>query len=230
MTGQAHRLQEFYKTCKPNDADIADAKRWFQRLQERQEQIRRTREARADRPKRALLEQELEFLGIDDSAGRLATALAFYSRDAIVNGLAIFRAKQQLGTLPPGADPGRYLGGIIRNVDEEAELQLLSEYFVRNRERLRDFSLQALMRESARIQHLPHEQQVQTTLQRALQAGIAIDYNFWAAKCAEALAALSAESRMEAYRTAARQISVSYQCKRERKQTLLARIATAVIA
>jgi len=97
---------ETYANASPTPEAVQEARDWFDELQRRQEQARLTREARLDPVRRELLQVGLAELGIPDEEHRLEVALAGYSRDAIARGLATFRAKQELGTLPPDAEPG----------------------------------------------------------------------------------------------------------------------------
>jgi len=220
---------QFYQEAQPTAAETEDAKQWIQKLKRRQEQLRLTREARADQAKLELLRRKLGDLFISDPGGRLALSLAYYSRDAIINGLAIFQAKKALGKLPSNADHGRYLGGIIRNADNQAELELCTEYFIKNRELLRDLSLRSLMQDAAQLQcSLPPQLQVRAFVDRALDTKLAIDYHFWAVKSAQALAELpTSDHRLEVYQTAARRIAATFKADYQRKQALLARLAKA---
>lgn len=98
---------QFYAWAQANltPEQVQAAREWFAELQRRQDRFRRTREARRDPVRIQLLAQGLAELGIPDENRRLAIALAYYSRDAIIRGLATFAAKKEKGTLPEGADP-----------------------------------------------------------------------------------------------------------------------------
>ena len=116
----------FAPTVTPEE--IESARAWIAELQRRQEQMRRTREARLDPVRIQILKDGLAALGIANENDRLSTALACYAREAIGDGLATFRAKMELGTL--SAEPskyGRYLGGTIRQLNIRMELELKSQ-------------------------------------------------------------------------------------------------------
>ena len=68
---------------------------------------------------------------------------------------------------------------------------------------------------------------MQAFVDRALDAKSAMDYHFWALKCAEVLDQLPQARRLEVYRAAARRIGVTFKAERQRKQALLARLAKA---
>ncbi|MDI1289398.1 MAG: hypothetical protein PSX37_05530, partial [bacterium] len=105
---------ESYLKARPTPQEMHELRVWFEEHERRQDRARQTREARLDPVRLELLTRGLAELGIPDPERRLTLALAGYAREAIIQGLAIFRAKQTLGTLPADADAGRYLGGIIR--------------------------------------------------------------------------------------------------------------------
>ncbi len=130
-----------YANSRPTPAETREALEWIQELHRRQERARLTRVARRDPVRLQMLDEGLVQLGIPDPARRLAVALAYYSRDAIARGLATFRTKLSLGTIPSDADPGRYLGGITRRLHTRLELDLCSDHLLKQRIRLRDIAL-----------------------------------------------------------------------------------------
>lgn len=217
-----------YKSARPTPEQVQEARLWIQELHRRQERMRQTREARADPAKRQLLSHALTALGLDDSDGRLAFKLAYYSRDAIVNGLAIFQAKIAAGTLAEEQRTGAYLGGIIRNEHDRAELLLCSENFVRVRRQLNDLTLRPVIAEAAAMQHLPISMQARGYVDRALAAPWAVDYHFWAVTAADALLSLPASERPNTYGYIARRIAATFAAPASRRQELLARLARSI--
>jgi hypothetical protein len=218
---------QYYQDSTPTAEQVETATQWFQELRRRQQLFRKTKAERADQAKLALLRQGLAELGIQDDDGRLAVNLAYYSRDSIVNGLAIFEAKRRLGTLPPKVDEPRYLGGIIRNEDTRAELELEAELFLRNRQRLRDLSLAVLDAKAALSEGHSPQARFRIFLERALKAERAIDYHFWAAKTLEILTAFDARLQSAAYDYATRRISTAFHASRDRRISLLSRLSSA---
>lgn len=215
---------DHYLGSKPSPEQEAEARRYIEEQRRKQEAMRRTREERADPVKLEFLKQTLLDLGIDDPGHRLALDLAYYPRDSIVDGIGIFQAKSQLGTVPSDADPGRYLRGIIRNAYDEAELSLAAELHLQNRLYLRDLSLRGLVAQDEEIRQRcsTAQQQLWASVDRALAAPATIDYHFWAMRSAELL---SGAPSAELYRGAAKRIAASYRTERLRKQSLLARLA-----
>jgi hypothetical protein len=221
-----------YANAKPTPEEIERARAWFRELQRRQERARLTREARRDPVRRELLRKGLEELGIPDPGGRLAVSLACYSRDAIVRGLAIFRAKLELGTVPAEeADYGRYLGGIIRHQDTRMELELTSQYLLEQRLRLQDLSLRPLQRTADQIRATtPQSELPQAFLDHALKAEFAVDFRFWGQAAASALLELPHAWRGTLYTFLSRRIAGTFKTDYKRRQDLLDWLATTVAA
>jgi transposase InsO family protein len=218
---------DYYLAANPTPEEIAEARRYIEEQRRKQEAMRRTREERADPIKLEFLKQTLSDLNIADPNHRLAIDLAYFSRDSIVDGVGIFQAKRKLGTIPDGADPGRYLRGIIQKAYDQAEAILSGEFHIENRQRLRDLTLRGLnvQVQEIRRQFSQTEQLLPAFIDRALVAPSTIDYHFWAIQCAETLSALPIEMRPTLYRGATRRIAATYRADRSRKQSLLARLA-----
>jgi transposase InsO family protein len=218
---------DYYFAAHPTPEEIAEARRYIGEQRRKQEAMRRTREERADPIKLEFLKQALSDLNIADPKHRLAIDLAYYSRDSIVDGVGIFQAKRRLGTIPDGADPGRYLRGIIQKAYDQAELSLSAEFHIKNRLLMRDLSLHGLTIQAQEVQRRFQEpgQQLRAFIDRALAAPYTVDYHFWVLRCHEALSAVPIEMRTNLYQGAARRIAASYRADRSRKQSLLARLA-----
>jgi hypothetical protein len=220
---------EAYANARPTPEEIQKALDWFRELQQRQERARATQEARRDPVRIALLNEGLAELGITDSEHRLAVALAYYAREAIARGLATFRSKQELGTLPPDADHGRYLGGIIRQLHTRLELELISTHLMKQRLRLRDLTLAPLERTARqlRAEVLPSALP-QTFIDRALEAHCAVDFRYWGQAAADELWALPAGQRDLLYTSLCRRIAASFKTDRELREDLIDTLAEAV--
>lgn len=220
---------QVYAEARPTQEDIREALDWFQELARRQDRARLTREARRDPVRIGLLTRGLAELGIPDPGQRLATDLAIYAREAIARGLATFRAKQDRGTLPPDADPGRYLGGIIRHLHTRLELETTSRHLLAQRIRLGDLTLEPLKRAAERLRdETPLAERPQAFLDCALQAVYAIDFNFWGEAAADALKALPASQRSDLYPHLCRQAASTFKADRERRADLIDRMAEVV--
>lgn len=223
---------EAYANAKPTPEEIEEARKWFRELQRRQERARLTREARRDPVRIRLLMQGLAELGIPDPDQRLTISLAYYAREAIARGLATFRAKQDLGTLPAdAADHGSYLGGIIRNLHTRLELERFSVHAMEQRIRLHDFTLAPLeraareLRSEVSLPALP-----QAFVDRALAATCAVDFRFWTRAAAEALSALPAGQGAALYQPLCRRIAASFKTDRKRREDLIDQLAEVLAA
>lgn len=219
---------EYYRDQLPTEEEKAEARRWITELQRRQQEMRRTREQRADPEKLAFLEEALLAFRIPDPNNHQAVNLAYYSREAILTGVSTFQAMLQAGTVPDGADPARYLGGIIRNLQEELDLSLTTEFQLKNRARFRDICLRSLSRRDEEIlrQLHPPDRLLSILVDQALSAPCAIDFHFWSARCAEVLAA--EPGRTDLYRCATRRIAAAYRADSHRKRALHNRLSAAL--
>jgi len=218
-----------YTNSRPTPEQLAEARAAFIELLRREEQARMTGNARRDPVRLELLERGLADLNISDPEGRLARCLAYYAREAIVRGLATFQAKQQLGILPPRADHGRYLGGIIRNHHEKLELEFTSAYLLKQRLRLNDISLRPLqraaleMRTETKPEHLP-----KAFVDRALAATWDVDFRYWSGAAKEAVSSLPVPARNALYPWLCRRVAASLKTDRDRRERLLDFLATGV--
>ena len=130
-----------------------------------------------------------------------------------------------LGKLPPGVDEPRYLGGIIRQEDIRAEVELTGELLLQRRLLLRDISLRLLTAKASLSRNYPPEARFRIFLERALKAAPTIDSQFWSVQLINILGNLPSERRAEVYRSAARRISTAFHADRDRRLTLLRKLA-----
>jgi len=220
---------ELYATVQPTPEEIQQALDWYRKLARRQEKARLTREARRDPVRLELLRIGLEELGISDPERQIAVRLAGYSREAIARGLATFRAKQDMETIPTDAEPARYLGGIIRQLNTRMELEQTSAYLLEQRIRLNDLTMAPLRSEAEQLRSsvaacdLP-----QSFLDRALGVTYAVDFQFWAKASAGALSALPETQRQAYYKSLCRRAAASFKTERGRREDLIDRLAEAV--
>jgi hypothetical protein len=145
----------------------------------KQQLARETRAARVDPEVRALLDDAFARLSLLDPERRVRDAMACYPRDAMVDALAVFEAKQQRGTLPDGAD-SRYLLGIARNLDHVHEADAITQALLRQRVEARDHFLAALLRERERIvTETDLNTRLDELVQRLVAADRELDRLFW---------------------------------------------------
>jgi hypothetical protein len=219
---------EAYANAHPTPKQVDEAYKWFQELQRREERARSTREARRDPVRLELLVRGLAELGIEDPEQRLAVSLAYYCRDAIVRGLATFAAKQHLGKIPTDADHGRYLGGIIRKLDERLELEETSRRLLEQRIRLGDITLRFLENAAAQLRTVtPPSEIPKAIVDRALGATYTVDFHFWASYASEVLAGRPHPQRAILYQSLTRRIAASFKTDRDRRDALIDRLAEA---
>ncbi len=163
----------------PTDEQIEAARRDLRELAARQERARRTLEARRRPEVLALLDDYFTRLGLLDPERHFRIVIAGYPLDAIVDGVAIFEAKQRANTLPDGAD-ARYLLGIVKNVTAMTELEILAVTLYRARVEARDFLLRKLAeRRDAELANASVDQTVAHCVDEALVTDSELERTFW---------------------------------------------------
>lgn len=171
---------ELYAEHEPSDQEIENARRELRELVARQERARRTLAARRRPEVLALLDAEFHRLALLDPERHLRVAIARYPLDAILAGLAVFRAKRDARTLPDGAD-ARYLLGIVKNVAEKTEGELFAEHLWDLRSQMRDLRIAALQAERDELcKRHDVAQTIATCVDRALEAAKdSLTRSFW---------------------------------------------------
>jgi hypothetical protein len=171
------RVELYAQDATPEEREAARAS--LHERMRKQRLARETRAARVDPEVRALLDETFARLSLLDPERRVRDAIACYPRDAMVDAIAIFEAKQQRGTLPDGAD-SRYLLGIARNLDHEHEADAITQALLRRRVEARDHFLAALLRERDRIlTEADLDSRLDAIAQRLVAAGRELDRLFW---------------------------------------------------
>ena len=217
---------EAYLSSKPTPDQLAEAKRWILELRRREELAQRTRRERADPVRLQLLRENLLALGIDDPEDRLATYLAAHSKSAILESLATFRAKLKLGTVPQNADHGRYLAGIIRNLNARDEDRLVAKYLLELRLRDRELSLRPLQRQAERLRAtVAHSGLPERLVEYAIAAEPKVDFRFWATKVYEALFACESDLKSGIYRRLTAKVAVSFHLPLDRRRELISMLS-----
>jgi hypothetical protein len=192
----------------PTPEVVERARRDLQALLERQRKARETLAARQDPVVRERIAAALERLALADPRGTYLTAIARYPLDSVVDGIAIYEAKQRRGTLPDGVDV-RYLLGIVRNVAHERESWELAEALWAERTAARDSVATYLERQRAAVVAALDAPQnlVAAYIERALLPAGRLERFFWLAATAE----LITQHRPEGlYRAATRRIAAAY--------------------
>lgn len=213
----------------PTEEQTEAAKQWILELRRREEVARNTRLRRTDPVRRELLRRELRRLGIDDPKGKVALSLAGYSMDAILAGIAIFEAKLQRGTLPQDCLPDRYLGGIIRNVEEREFLERMGRRLLELRLDVSDSQLAPFRAQAADIDagaHGPAERARQF-VQRALQADSTMEFRFWSSRALDAIAVVPPSETAALCIHLRRMIAASFRVDIRRRERFLADLMAA---
>ena len=218
-----------YKDSKPTPEELKVALGWIQELFKRQERARLTREARLDPVRIQLLTLGLAELEIPDPDQSLTLALASFSREAIVRGLAIFNAKKEGETLRSVDDHGRYLGGIIRQLDIQLELEHTADHLLAQRIRLRDLTLEPLQRAAEQLRaKISASALPKAFVDHALEADSEVGFRLWLKQAGNALSELPTDQRQALYKPLTRRIAASFKTERRRRADLIDRMAHVV--
>jgi len=201
---------ELYGAEKPTPEQIQQARAALEERLRRQEAARRTLQARQDPEVRKLLAAAFACLGFADPAGHLLDAIARYPLVLVINGIAIFESKRAAKTLPPGVD-ARYLLGIVRNLSQEREAELISESMLRQRLELRDALFGPLAkRQNTLLVENPEAPVLLTKLvDEAIAATRYIDRLFWLCAVGDLFAKTPEAARPDLYRLAARRFNTA---------------------
>ena len=203
----------------PTDEQIAAARRALEERRRRQDLARQTLEARQRPDVRAFLDAAFERLELLDPERHVRLAISRYPLDPIIAGVAIFETKQRTGSLPDGVD-ARYLLGIVRNVHEQREGELIAEALLHLRRQARDIALERLTHERDALFAAAHLESdaLPSLIDRALLAERALDRAFWLDALASFVADARPDERDARYREAARTIHATFRADPRRRQ------------
>jgi len=129
---------------KPTPEQLARARASLEERLRRQLAARLTEQARLNPVVRQVLAAAFSRLALSDVDGKLQDAIARYPLSPVVDGIAIFEGKRAAGSLSPGVD-ARYLLGIVRNLAQQRESELISEAMLRARLSAQDAILAPLV-------------------------------------------------------------------------------------
>lgn len=194
----------------PTKEQLEQAERELGEIAERQERARRTLQARRRPEVLAFLDDCFARLGLLDPERHVRVAIAGYPTDAIADGVYIFEAKQRAKTLPDGAD-ARYLLGIVRNVAEKTEGEILAELLYTGRMELRDRFLAPLRAEREALRSDPDALRVLLVcVEKALDTPSNLERTFWLDTIVETLREHTADERKHHFVHAARLIEATF--------------------
>jgi hypothetical protein len=215
--GGASRAQLY--AIEPTAEQITAARSALEERRRRQELARQTLEARQRPDVRAFLDAAFERLELLDPERHVRLAIARYPLDAIIAGVAIFESKQRTGSLPDDVD-ARYLLGIVRNVHEQREGELVADALLRLRRQAGDLALERLVREHEALQspQRPAREVLDVLVDRALLCERALDRRFWLDALAGFVATAPDDERDARYRAAARCINATFRAEPRRRE------------
>lgn len=195
---------------KPTVEQIDEARKALRETLARQELARRTLEARRRPDILALLDQAFAGLELLDPQRHIRLAIAGYPRDAIVSGIAIYRAKKCANTLPEGVD-ARYLLGIVKNVSAKTEGEFLAEELFDQRTAMRDRILAPLIAERDALRAAGNlDLTIATCVDHALAIPTSLERSFWLTALADVIAAEPEEARRKLFLSAGRRIEATF--------------------
>jgi hypothetical protein len=202
---------QLYRDETPTEDQVRRARDRLRERCRRQERALDTLRRRQDPVVRAILDRAFERLGLEDPRGNVRAAIARYPIDHVLAGIAIYESKVRASTLPPDVDV-RYLLGIIRNVSDTDEGQLITEALIRLRLEARDIMLEHLARARQHLETSTTDPDdlLRAMLGRAMDADRQLDRTFWLEALAEAIVARPQAEHADLLRAASRRIHTSF--------------------
>ena len=197
---------------KPTPEQIDQARAALAERLRRQEAARRTLQARQDPVVRQTVAAAFARLGIADPGGHILDAMAAYPLSPVVDGAAVFTGKRAAGSLPRDLEvPGRYMLGIVRNIAEQREGELISEAMLRARLEARDALLAPLVRDRKLVEKESNEASkiVARFVDSALDTDRHLDRLFWLSAAGDHIRDASASLRPALFRLGARRINAA---------------------
>lgn len=195
---------------KPTPEQITQARAALAERLRRQEAARHTLQARQDPAVRQAIAAAFARLALADPEGHLLDAIARYPLVPVTNGIGIFESKRTAGSLPPGVD-ARYLLGIVRNLAQEREAELISESMLRQRLELRDalFGPLARRQNALLVENPASPRLLGKYVDEAIAAERSIDRLFWLCAAGDLFAQTPESARPDLYRLAARRFNTA---------------------
>lgn len=192
----------------------------------KQDKARETRRARLDPVLEATLAEAFTQLGLQDPDGHFRAALATFPIGAVLEGLAIFKAKARAGTLPDDVD-ARYLIGIVNNLTQEAEGMAIAEALWEQRQRFRDRAFRHLDAERDRLEEGAADtlDLIRRIADRATAAHRTFDRLFWARALAELITEEEPNEHRRLFLIAARRVHATHGLKYRHRKAIVRHLA-----
>ena len=203
---------DLYSADKPTPEQIAQARAKLEELLRRQQAAQRTLQARQAPLVRQTIAAAFARLAIADPDGSILDAIARYPLSCVVDGIGVFEGKQKAGSLPRDlAIPGRYLLGIVRNIAERREGELISDAMLVARLEAHDAWLRPLVEGRRRIEELLLA--VSETITRFIDCALGterqIDRLFWLSAAGNLIRHASDPDRSTLLRLGARRVNAA---------------------
>jgi hypothetical protein len=195
---------------KPSAEQIEDARKKLRDIAHQQERARRSLQERRHPDVLALLDDHFTRLGLLDPQHHVRLAIAGHPLNAIVAGIATFDGKRRASTLPDGAD-ARYLLGIVRNIADKAEGELVARAMLALRLEARDRMLAPLR--AARDALCTGNDIARVSadcIDRSLATKSALERLFWLGALADFLRTRSPDDQRIHFLDAARRIHATF--------------------
>jgi len=194
----------------PTPEQVAQARAALEERLRRQQDARRTLQARQDPQVRVILAAAFESFGIADPGGQQLDAIARYPLWSVVDGIAVFAGKRAAGTLPHKLEhPGRYLAAIVRNHAQRREADRICEEMIKARLETRDALLAPLVRDrdALVLQHAESSpRRLACFVDNALETDRLLDRLFWLSAAGEVICGALQADRAALYLLGARRI------------------------
>lgn len=219
---------DLYREADPTPEQVAEAKAALAEIQHRHDQAEQTRRARAHPTLRALLDAVFNARGWDDPDRCLRDAIAGYPIDDVIAAIAIFEAKDAVGSLPQDVGP-RYLLAITRNIANEREGLAIAEALWRRRLEAQDDILARLSAERDACCAGSVQERLHTFTQRALDATSALQRIVWQDAIAETLRREPPCQRKAHFDRLTRTVHAAYRIKQRERLAIVRDIAERVI-
>jgi hypothetical protein len=196
---------------KPTPEQLARARASLEERLRRQLAARLTEQARLNPVVRQVLAAAFSRLALSDPEGKLQGAIARYPLSPVIDGIAIFEGKRAADSLPPGVD-GRYLLGIVRNLAQQRESELISEAMLRARLAAQDAILAPLVerhRRALAAEPADAPGLLQDFVAHALESDRYLDRLFWLSAAGALLRQAHGPEREGLYRLGVRLINAA---------------------
>lgn len=210
-TGDPKSRVERHLHHKPTPEEIEHAKQAFDERIRKQNEARKTRNARLDPLVRSTLASAFARFGFADPNGYQLAGIARYPIDVVVEGISIFEGKRRASTLPASVD-ARYLLGIIKNVGDEREAWEIALALWAERSRAHDAALDAAKGQRDQIdEHADAtEDRVLSYVDRAMKAVRRLDRFFWLASIGDVILDHDRPDHEPLFKLAARRIQSTF--------------------